>query len=101
MAAKPSNRRWKKISWLGAILLLIYVGLRWFEYTHVYHPARGFRSAGEQPGHPFQDIYFTSSDGVKLNGWFYPALTNSTRRQFAILVCHGNGGNISYLEELT
>ncbi|MDB6125026.1 MAG: alpha/beta hydrolase fold protein [Pedosphaera sp.] len=84
-----------------AVLLALFVGLRWFEYTQVYRPARNFRSAGEQPGHPFQDIYFTSGDGVKLNGWYYPANTNSPRKHWAVLVCHGNSGNISYLEELT
>jgi fermentation-respiration switch protein FrsA (DUF1100 family) len=101
MAPKVSSRRRKTILWSLSILLLLYAGLRWFEYTHVYHPSKNFRKAANPPGHPFQDIYFTSADGLKLNGWFYPGATNSSRGRFAVLVCHGNGGNISYLKDLS
>jgi hypothetical protein len=33
---------------------------------------------------------------VELNGWFFPAATNSPRAQFVVLLCHGNAGNISH-----
>jgi fermentation-respiration switch protein FrsA (DUF1100 family) len=48
-----------------------------------------------------QDFYFTNADGLKLNGWYFPATTNSPRKDLAILVCHGNGGNVTYLQKLT
>ena len=38
------------------------------------------------------DCYFVATDGVKLNGWFIPV--DSPRA--SLLICHGNGGNISY-----
>ena len=47
-----------------------------------------------------QDVHFTATDGVKLNGWFFPRgvqFCEKTNRRF---VCHGNGGNITYLEAL-
>jgi uncharacterized protein len=90
----------KRLLWLGVLLTFLYVGLRWFEYRHVYNPSREFHSSGTQLNRPFRDVYFQSGDGTKLNGWFYPADTNSPRRQIAVLICHGNGGNISNFEGL-
>lgn len=76
------------------IIIIGYLVLRLFEYSQVYHPDRYFRSTGAELGRPFQDVRFTASDGVALHGWFYPADTNSDHRQLAVLVCHGNAGNI-------
>jgi uncharacterized protein len=90
----------KKLLWLGVLLTFLYVGLRWFEYRHVYYPSKEFRSNGTKLNRPFQDVYFQSGDGIKLNGWFYPADTSSARQQLAVLVCHGNAGNVSYFEGL-
>jgi fermentation-respiration switch protein FrsA (DUF1100 family) len=42
-------------------------------------------------GMPFEDVYFSTADGVKLNGWFVPGSERVT-----LLWCHGNAGNISY-----
>ena len=47
-------------------------------------------------GRPCDDVWFKARDGVELNGWFFPAGTNSPRGHLAILICHGNGGNISH-----
>ena len=42
----------------------------------------------------------TTPDGVKLSAWFFPARESSSRKDKVILVCHGNGGNISHRLEL-
>lgn len=76
--------------------LLIPIMLRWFEHSQVYHPDRILTATGAELGRPFEDVYFQASDGVKLNGWFFPADTNSARSALVVLLCHGNGGNISY-----
>jgi hypothetical protein len=68
--------------------------LRWFEHSQVYHPDRVLTATGAELGRPFEDVWFTASDGVKLNGWFYPAAKNAPHCQLAILLCHGNAGNI-------
>jgi len=70
--------------------------LRWFEHSQVYHPDRVLVTTGAELGRPFEDVWFGADDGVKLNGWFFPANTNSPRAQFALLVCHGNAGNITH-----
>jgi uncharacterized protein len=69
---------------------------RWFEYNQVYHPSRGMDATGEELGRAFENVCFNAADGIELNGWFYPANTNSGRAHLAILICHGNGGNISH-----
>lgn len=74
--------------------------LRWFEYGRVYRPAREWVASGADVGHPWEDIYFNATDGVQLNGWFFSAAPDSPRSQGVILVCHGNGGNVSYRVKL-
>ena len=76
--------------------LLIVLMLRWFEHSQVYHPDRVLTATGAELSRPFEDVSFKASDGIALNGWFYPASTNSHRRHLAVLVCHGNAGNISH-----
>lgn len=83
---------------IGLLLtcLLIVLMLRWFEHSQVYHPDRVLTATGAELGRPFEDVRFKAGDGVELNGWFFPAATNSHRPRLAVLVCHGNAGNISH-----
>jgi uncharacterized protein len=72
----------------------------WFEHSQVYHPDRHLIATGAELERPFEDVCFDASDGTQLNGWFYPAETNASRRHWALLVCHGNAGNISHRLDL-
>jgi hypothetical protein len=52
----------------------------------------------ETPGHrslAFDDLYFTTTDSVRLNGWFIP----HTRAKTTLLWFHGNAGNIGHRVE--
>jgi fermentation-respiration switch protein FrsA (DUF1100 family) len=69
--------------------------LRWFEHSRVYYPNRFLTATGEELGRPFEDFRFKAADGVQLHGWFFPASKESPRSKLAVLVCHGNAGNIS------
>jgi fermentation-respiration switch protein FrsA (DUF1100 family) len=80
---------------LGACLIMPLM-LRWFEHSQVYHPSRVMDATGARLGRPFEDVYFRAQDGVELNGWFFPADTNSARASLVVLLCHGNGGNICH-----
>jgi len=86
----------KTLATLLAICLLLIFMLRWFEHSQVYHPDRIFTATGAELGRPFEDVWFKAKDGVELNGWFFPAATNSSRASLAVLLCHGNAGNISH-----
>ena len=43
-------------------------------------------------GLPFEDVTFTASDGIRLNGWYIPA----QGARATLLFFHGNAGNISH-----
>src|ERR1041385_1553801 len=86
---------------LTAILALGFLMLRWFEHSQVYHPDRILSATGQELGRPFEDVAFKASDGVQLHGWFFPADQRAPRKDLAVLVCHGNAGNISHRLFLT
>jgi len=91
---KQPSKVAKTLIELVAGCLLVLVMLRWFEHSQVYHPDRVLTTTGAELGRPFEDVRFQAGDGVELNGWFFPASTNSPRAHLALLLCHGNGGNI-------
>jgi len=97
---KPAPKLSKTLLIVLAVCLLIILMLRWFEHSQVYHPNRVLTATGTELGRPLEDVFFRASDGVSLNGWFFPAAADSHRRQWAVLVCHGNAGNISDRLEL-
>ena len=80
---------------IAAAGFLLYMLLRWFEHSQVYHPGREMDATGMEESRPFENVFFKTTDGVELNGWFISARTNSPRANLAVLICHGNGGNIS------
>src|SRR5437867_4259452 len=87
----------KRITLLVRLLLaclLIFVMLRWFEHSQVYQPSKVLTISGAQLGRPFEDVLFKASDGIQLHGWFFPCSSNSPRSHLAVLLCHGNAGNI-------
>lgn len=85
---------------LAAALILVWLMLRWFEHSQVYHPTRTLEASPEALGRAYEEARFRAADGVELHGWFFPAQTGSERARFAFLICHGNGGNISHRLEL-
>lgn len=95
MKPKPVTTRRRAAVLVAALLALPFM-FRWFEHSQVYHPSRTFDATGHELGRVFEDVTFTAADGVRLHGWFYPADKASDRARWAVLVCHGNGGNISH-----
>ncbi len=69
--------------------------LRQFEHNQAYHPTRELEYPPAEVGHPWEEVWLTAPDGVRLNAWFFRAAEDSPRRRWAALFCHGNGGNIS------
>jgi fermentation-respiration switch protein FrsA (DUF1100 family) len=96
---RQRNRKRRLVILLLAGLLL-FIMLRWFEHSQVYHPNRTLDAAGSELNRPFEDVFFEAADRIKVNGWFFPADTNSPRASLVVLVCHGNAGNISHRLDL-
>ena len=113
------------------LLVILYVALlvlvMWREPQMIYYPAREIELTPDKAGLQYEDVWLTTADGVRINGWFvpavaarpstdsgrqlrsdepdataYPALHRSaatTTNQFTILFLHGNAGNISHRQE--
>src|SRR5258706_13873263 len=98
---KSCSRRVTQI--VRAIVLcgVVFLMWRWFEHNQVYQPARVLETSGAELNRPFEDVWFHSKDGVRLNGWFFPGVKDSPRNRLAVLLCHGNGGNISHRLDVT
>jgi hypothetical protein len=81
---------------LIAVLVIVYsiLGLALFfmQPKFVYKPVRTVSCTPEELGMDFENVYFRSPDGFKLNGWYIPA----DNAGFTVLFCHGNGGNIMH-----
>ncbi|MCK5451343.1 MAG: alpha/beta hydrolase [Candidatus Omnitrophica bacterium] len=83
------------IYFLVAVLLIFGLVLfsGWIEKNNIYFPDKKIESTPENIGLSYKDVYFRTSDGVELNGWFIP--TGKPSRA-TVLLCHGNAGNISH-----
>ncbi len=98
---KKKNAAMKRKSMIAVLLALItvYVSLgillTLFQSHLVFFPRRELIGTPSLVGLEFTAEHVTTSDGVRIHGWFIPS--DPTRQ--TVLFCHGNGGNISYLLE--
>jgi fermentation-respiration switch protein FrsA (DUF1100 family) len=68
------------------------------ENRFIFFPDKRIESTPRNWGLAYEDIYFTTQDGLRLNGWWVPG----TGSPLTILWFHGNAGNISHrLDNIT
>ena len=83
-------------------LLLIVIGVYLLLAAYVYvsqpgmiylpdMPGRQIEATPQDIGLAYEEIWLTSSDGVRVHGWFVPGASSRT-----LLYFHGNAGNISH-----
>lgn len=82
-------------SWQGSrfcsfIVLAIILGGCRIENNFVFHPNRVVSRAPSDVGLAFEEVFFTTQDGLRLHGWFIPHA--GARATFVFF--HGNAGNI-------
>jgi len=73
---------------LFSILLFFYI--RYMERKGIYYPAKEIKLYPSAVNLKFKDVYFTTSDNLKINAWYIPY----DKAKFTLLFCHGNAGNI-------
>jgi len=73
---------------LGLGLIFAYV--KYLEYKGLYYPAKEILIYPSSAGISFKDIYITTQDNVKINGWFI----SNPKAKYTLLFFHGNAGNI-------
>ena len=80
------------------LLCLLAVLLFWphIEKRFVFFPTAEISQTPAAVGLAYEEVFFTTGDGLRLHGWFVPGSGDVTWVWF-----HGNGGNISHrVEEL-
>ena len=68
--------------------------LPWLEQKMIYFPDRALRATPAEVGLRFEEVWFEAADGVRLHGWFVPARSAQAAAGRALLLSHGNAGNI-------
>ena len=80
------------IAFVGLTLLF---ALRWFEHAVTFQPVRYDAKQGWKQPTGATDVWLTTSDGLKLHGWFFATNNAPAPATATIIFFHGNGGNIS------
>ncbi len=83
----------KILGFFVVILLFLIIYVRSLEYTSLFHPTRRILSTPRDVGLSYEDIYFSTEDHVRLNGWLVRAPANSETAA-TLIFCHGNAGNM-------
>ena len=77
-------------------LFVAYWGLGLILYfmqpTFLYSPVREVPYTPGELGLDFENVKFSSADGLQLSGWYIPAGDS----ELTVLFCHGNGGNMMH-----
>ncbi|MBS0263668.1 MAG: alpha/beta hydrolase [Planctomycetes bacterium] len=63
-----------------------------FENNHVFVPAKYPEGDWKPAAYQFEDVWFKSDDGTRLNGWYYP----QPKPAAVVLLAHGNAGNVTH-----
>ena len=80
------------VALIFGVAVFVY-GLRWLEWFTTFHPVRVGPNQRLTPPSGGEDVWLTTGDGYRLNGWFFEsAIQPSTA---TIIFFHGNSGNIS------
>ena len=78
---------------LGVVALSVLSGCwNWFVEKQVFFPDKTIVQTPADYDLPFEDVWFTSTDSIRLHGWLIPASPSKN----ILLFCHGNAGNISH-----
>jgi len=82
--------------YIGVVLFVAYwvwgVILYIMQPRFLYSPLRKIIYTPAELELEYEDVIFTSRDGLKLTGWYIPV----TGSEFTILFCHANGGNMMH-----
>jgi hypothetical protein len=81
---------------LGGGYLLVVLLAFVFQARMVFYPESSLAGTPGDLGLEYEDVWLTSSDGIRVHGWYVP----SERGRTTVLFLHGNAGNISHRLEM-
>lgn len=95
-----SSTGWRIFRVVAIAYLVVLLAMTWFETALVYPIPPIDRFDWHPRGVEYEEVNFTSADGTKLHGWFFP---NEDDKR-AILYFHGNGecvaNNVDLMDHL-
>jgi fermentation-respiration switch protein FrsA (DUF1100 family) len=65
----------------------------------IYFPSREIEATPASVGLAYDDVYFKTADGVRLNGWFVAGPGPESGSHAVMIWFHGNAGNIGHRVE--
>jgi fermentation-respiration switch protein FrsA (DUF1100 family) len=80
-----------KLVFLLSACIILFRGCP-MEKSFIFFPVSGIDRTPDERGLSYEDVYFTTEDGIRLNGWFVPSSDGAP----TLLWFHGNAGNISH-----
>ncbi len=83
---------WSVLRIAVAVYVIFGVIIFLFQKRFIYHPTRQIDQTPAGIGLAYEDVTLTTSDGVKITGWYVPA----DGARGTALFFHGNAGNISH-----
>ncbi len=86
------SARWQHPALVGLLLLGFFIVACRPEDKLIFHPSAEIVQIPTHVGLEFEDLFFTTTDDVRLHGWFIPHRDASA----TMVWFHGNAGNISH-----
>ncbi len=70
----------------------IFIMIPFIAQSRIYYPSRQHFLVNIK----YEDVFIKTPDGIKINAWYIPP----KEKDITVLFCHGNGGNLSFYEEI-
>ncbi|HNT34990.1 MAG TPA: alpha/beta fold hydrolase [bacterium] len=68
----------------------VILGVAYYSSKQITIPCRGCPQGDPGDlGLPFENVQFTTEDGLTLEGWYIPAKSSESSSQRVVIVCHG------------
>jgi len=79
--------------WKPAAPLALALALSACQSSFVYFPTTGLEGTPSEAGLEYDDVHLTAADGVRIHAWY--VRTAEREPDAVVLLCHGNGGNLT------
>src|SRR5919108_3317626 len=80
---------------LSLVVLALLPAACRIEDQFIFHPSATIEQTPQRVGLDFEDLFFSTRDGLRLNGWLVP----HHQARSTLVWFHGNAGNISHRVE--
>ena len=62
----------RSVIYFFVLIIALYLFFRWFERANLWAPTKTFYGSPADVDLTYEDVFFETEDGVRLNGWYVP-----------------------------